>query len=371
MPGKMIVLKPLVWNSNGYVSPTGERARSGFVGLHGYGHEEWNNDPIRIADGFRIFHTESKGRMTEAGERGELGIIMTAYKDKKPFVVGAATSVRANTLEESEDYARRFNLKAEKDRLWRLKAVRDRHSKVEFNKHWAEHFHHNIWRAPIKEYHWFENPLPIDISSVFPGGREAIVKMFNAYMPIRADQAVALLDHGLDKGHPIIKWLTTGSFDEAAVSESVRTNRPPKSSNTGAAKSASTAVDPFVRYLTKSEIVINPQHHPLQSRFEAYITTKNATGVAANVACVDVRFSLPERGRVIAEVKPCSSDEARFAIRSAMGQLLDYAQRDGADPAKLIVLGEKPSTENCDLALSNGFGIAYPQGDSFRMLWPT
>ena len=370
MPGKMVVLKPLVWNSNGYVSPTGERARSGFVGLHGYGHEEWNNDPIRTADGFRIFHTESKGRMTEAGERGELGIIMTAYHDKKPFVVGAATSVQANTPAESREYARRFNLKAEKDRLWRLKAVRDRHSKAEFTKHWAGHFHHNIWRAPTKQYHWFETPLPIDIPSVFPGGREAIVKMFNAYMPIRPDQAVALLDTGLDDGHPILKWLTTGIFDEAAVSRTVRTSRSPKAPKPGQGKSASTATDPFVRYLTASEIAVNPQHHPLQSKFEAYIISKKATGLAANVACVDVRFSLPEKGRVLAEVKPCSVEDARFAIRSAMGQLLDYAQRDGADPAKLIVLGAKPSAENFDLALSNGFGIAYPQGDAFRMRWP-
>jgi hypothetical protein len=73
---------------------------------------------------------------------------------------------------------------------------------------------------------------------------------------------------------------------------------------------------------------------------------------------------------VLAEIKPCEPQSARYAIRTAMGQLLDYRQRAGEDVALLIVLERKPREEDGLLALTNGFGIAYPAGNGFSVSWP-
>lgn len=79
MPGKVVVLKPMAWNSNGYVRPDGSTRTTGYVGQTGFGHEEWNGDQNRIWKGERVFHTEATERLLAWGD-GRLGIIMTAYK---------------------------------------------------------------------------------------------------------------------------------------------------------------------------------------------------------------------------------------------------------------------------------------------------
>ena len=38
--GKMVVLKPVVWNDNGYTWPAGIATTGGYSKQHGYGHEE-------------------------------------------------------------------------------------------------------------------------------------------------------------------------------------------------------------------------------------------------------------------------------------------------------------------------------------------
>jgi hypothetical protein len=63
--------------------------------------------------------------------------------------------------------------------------------------------------------------------------------------------------------------------------------------------------------------------------------------------------------------------DARFAVRTAIGQLLDYKQRHSdPDAALLVVLETRPSDEDIDLALTNGFGVAYPRATKLVLRWP-
>ena len=56
MEQKMVVLKPMAWNSSGYMRPEGiEKSGKDYVALHGFGHEEWNGNPDRIWKGQRVF----------------------------------------------------------------------------------------------------------------------------------------------------------------------------------------------------------------------------------------------------------------------------------------------------------------------------
>lgn len=73
------------------------------------------------------------------------------------------------------------------------------------------------------------------------------------------------------------------------------------------------------------------------------------------------------------EVKPTEQATIRFAIRTAIGQLIDYRQQQQWSGKQLIVVSnEVESAEDRALALENGFGLAWPIGQGgFKIIWPT
>jgi len=135
--------------------------------------------------------------------------------------------------------------------------------------------------------------------------------------------------------------------------------------------SPDTAKDSYIRYIEENEIYIAPKHNQLQEKFEKFLTSHKAKDVTANWNNVDLQYRDAQRGNVLVEVKPCDNASVRYAIRTAIGQLLDYRQRVDDEPSLLIITGVKPSEEDQLLATSNGFGIAYPVKKTFEVIWPT
>jgi hypothetical protein len=130
------------------------------------------------------------------------------------------------------------------------------------------------------------------------------------------------------------------------------------------------AGDPYLRYVDAYEVRVTPRHNILQARFERFLGTNGATELRPNLASVDLRYRDADRGVTLVEIKPCERANARYAIRTAIGQLLDYQQRAKHDRSLLIVLETKPNAEDRLLAMSNGFGVAYPVKSKFEVLWP-
>lgn len=137
----------------------------------------------------------------------------------------------------------------------------------------------------------------------------------------------------------------------------------------GGTNSPSSAASSYVRYVETYEVQVLPRHTDLQKRFHAFVVSCQATEVSANLASVDLRYRDAARGQVLVEVKPCEEWNARFAIRTAMGQLLDYQQRVRGD-SLLIVLEAEPNDEDQRLATGNGFGVAFPVKGGFKFNWP-
>lgn len=138
----------------------------------------------------------------------------------------------------------------------------------------------------------------------------------------------------------------------------------------GGKNSPGTAKSPYTCYIEEHEIRINPRHNQLQSQFEDYLAANEAKNVQANLESVDLRYWDPKKGNILVEVKPCEPPNTRYAIRTAMGQLLDYRQRAKGEHALLIVVEVKPREEDRLLATSNGFGVAYPARGKFKIVWP-
>ncbi|MCF8057571.1 MAG: hypothetical protein K9K37_13165 [Desulfocapsa sp.] len=135
-------------------------------------------------------------------------------------------------------------------------------------------------------------------------------------------------------------------------------------------KSPSTPTDPYVKYVQAYEVEVTPQHNELQERFEIFLKACGIKDLKSNLGSVDLRFQDSERGLIFVEVKPCQLKNSRYAIRTAMGQLLDYRHRAPEKASMLIVLEVKPKDNDLDLAISNGFGVAYLTQQKFKFVWP-
>jgi hypothetical protein len=120
--------------------------------------------------------------------------------------------------------------------------------------------------------------------------------------------------------------------------------------------------------MQRFEVKISPLHNDLQKRFEAFLKKTAATAIDPNLGGVDLRYT-DSKGLILCEIKPCTADSVRFAIRTAMGQLLDY--RQNSRQARLqIVLAERPRQRDLELARSNDFSVAFPSGRGFEIEWP-
>lgn len=142
--------------------------------------------------------------------------------------------------------------------------------------------------------------------------------------------------------------------------------------NGHAGRAGPAAQDPYRRYVKNYEAIIHPRHNDLQRRFVAYIKKKHPEARFPSPYRDDLRFILPDGLNVMAEVKPTEPASLRLAIRTAIGQLLDYKQHQRWNGRQLIIV-ETAVTNADDLALAhdNGFGLAWPHKRSgFRITWP-
>jgi hypothetical protein len=367
---KMVVLKPILWNPTGYMGPSGEVTSSGYADENGYGHEEWNGRDDWVWRGWRVFDTQSQPRLHDYAATGDLGIIMITVVGGRPCVVGVACNVYGNSAEEQRAIARELRLKANGAKVWALPAVQDRFgSRAAFNKHWNAAYNCVRWRCPLTHYHWMRERVHFDPNEVAPRDppREKVVAMHSSYQSILPERALALLKDHLPRSHPILGWLSDGEFDmvEGGRKRSV-------ASKTHGSTSAGAPVDPYTRYLQENEVLITPRHHLLQEAFAKHLKREKATAIKPNVERVDIRFTLPGRGPLFAEIKPTEPTTVRFAIRSAIGQLLDYRQKCGEEVGLLVVISEKPQDQDdLGLALDNGFGLAWQTTKGFEVRWPS
>lgn len=367
--GKMVVLKPVVWNDNGYRWPAGRIGSSGYTRLHGYGHEEWNGRDDWVWEGWKVFHTQSKGMMHDYAKTGQLGIIMTTMTEGRFFAVGVGCNVFENSPKDAVAISNALNLPSYVDRMWDVASIREAHgTKKMFKRHWSKHMDVS-WRCPMTHYAWFPEPVPIIPNKLIPNDppRQAIVKMHGSYQAIRPDQALVVVHQALPADHSVVGWLSTDDFDQVA-NRSVQNAPGPKG---GISRTASTAADAYKRYMQENEIVVSPLHARLQGKFVKHLAEQPAADVRENIDRVDLRYRDSRRGPVLVEVKPTEPSTVRYAIRTAMGQLLDYRQHAQLNHALLIVVDDEPKDEDQKLALSNGFGLAWRSGQSFKYAWPS
>lgn len=144
-------------------------------------------------------------------------------------------------------------------------------------------------------------------------------------------------------------------------------NRMPR----GNARTGAAAEIPYQRYVSEYEATIHPRHDQLQKRFVSFLIAKHRNIQFMDCIRDDLKYNVVGRPGVMVEVKPTDEKNLRFAIRTAIGQLLDYRQEQGWKSLQLIVVEtEVKRAADLQLAFDNGFGLAWPLKDGFDVIWP-
>lgn len=195
----LYLMKPVVWNTQGYTGPAGVPAYSGHPKDHGFGHEEWNNSPRLRArfDGrpVRYFHTEGCGNAPVDEHAGNIVVFMYASHDRRQELVGIGG--RATALFSSKarpDIVRDLDLADWGDAVWALPSVRRAYGDNErrFRAYWKTALSWiPVWRSPDPWYFWPNEPVPLDPVAIT--GRSKLLTMYGSYTEIDAAQARRIL----------------------------------------------------------------------------------------------------------------------------------------------------------------------------------
>ncbi|WP_245484658.1 hypothetical protein [Rhizobium ruizarguesonis] len=132
------------------------------------------------------------------------------------------------------------------------------------------------------------------------------------------------------------------------------------------------AAEGYTRYVKRHEVQVSPRHNKLEKLFKDYLRRTIRDVQFLPTFCDDMRFMDGKGQDVMVEVKPTEASTVRFAIRTAMGQLLDYRQHQRWEGKQLIVVEtEVTKADDKALALGNGFGLAWPlENGDFKVVWP-
>ena len=368
---KFCILKPITWNNNGYEAPCGARSTGkNFVSKYGYGHEEWNNHPSMQYDGRAYFHSEAKGTLLEEAHEN-MCILLIASHNGTSYIVGVGAQVTANSSDDMSVIAKILNVYDRWQEVWTLPIVQKKFNGNEnkFLTHWKENYEWIRWSCPKTLYHWFSTPVPIVTSKVTD--KQRVVAMFGSYQLISPSVALDLLDGALPPTHPILSWLGEGEFLDGTIppSKTQKKNYSNFVNQNKARNGSNRPSDTSYTYWIEGNRTVNPKHATLQAAFVLYLESQGITCEQNTPDYIDLMYKYKKK-LVITEVKPAKSVGTKYAIRSAIGQLLEYRHTIKQPSAVLhIVLDEKPKKNEIEFVQSLGFILSYKEkSNKFAMV---
>jgi hypothetical protein len=356
---KSVVLKPIMWNTNGYIQPSGYPSSSGYSKDYGYGHEEWNNKPNRFWRGFKLFHTEATNKLLEYSSSGELGILMVASNEGNQYAIGIATSVYHNDEEERELIAEELNIYDEWNQIWSLDIVKSKfnNNQKNFLKHWKKNYEWIRWKCPKDQYFHFNQPLILDPQRI--SGKSRIISMHGRFQAVYPEQVISIIENYIPKRSPIISWLSEPDFDESLISDSLKNYKrnkkrcPKRKIKTG----TNSPSERKFKYWIEGERSVEPHHADLQSKFVRFLKSSGIE-YEENANFIDVQYHQNGK-KYFSEIKPTVNVETKYAIRAAIGQLFEYQYNFDKNAILEIVIGNEPKKNEAEFVKSIGLCISY------------
>jgi len=359
---KALILKPIMWNTKNYERPSGYPSQGGFAQEYGYGHEEWNNSNKRIWGDYKIFHTESPNRLLPYSHEGNLGIITTASVGGNQYAISVATNVFDNDENQREDIVEALSIYDDWKEIWDVELVRQKfnNNKKDFLKRWGEDCQWIRWRCPLNQY--FHFPTPILLESQKISGKNKLVTMHSSYQAIYPEQILPLLG---ELPESIFDWLSSGEFDDTIINRDTRkfvnnfrVARQSLVATSLISNSANAPATQKYEYWVEGNRTVEPLHAELQKKYVDFLHSKSIQ-LKEDKNFVDVQY-VNKKGEVtFVEIKPTENIETKYAIRMAIGQLLEYRYKLNHDAKLQIVLGNQPKKEEAEFVASLNITLVY------------
>lgn len=161
---------PIKYNQNNYTGPDGFASQGNdYVGLNGFGHEEWNNSPKNDFKlhglPYRAFHTEGYDVLSKFDD--VVMILINNHAGETNFLGIAYYPIR-NSAEDQEFISKKLSLEERVDELMALDSVKSRFSsREEFcEKVWNEDSRHIAWRIERDNIIWFDKVKHVDSKKI-------------------------------------------------------------------------------------------------------------------------------------------------------------------------------------------------------------
>lgn len=198
----LFIQKPVFWNTNRYLAPSGVFGTSGYPKDHGYGHEEWNNSPkLLITSGkdlYRVFHTEGLGHAPLDENAGQTFVFMTASHDGIQQLVGIAGNAVGLSGDQHKqqrvELARQLSLKPLWKDAWQVPNVRNLYGndQQQFVDDWEKDLHWiPNWICPDDFFWWFDEPVTVDPVAIT--GKRKLLGMYSRYTALDLPTVTRLL----------------------------------------------------------------------------------------------------------------------------------------------------------------------------------
>lgn len=200
MNGAKFILKPLMWNTANYKSPSGAKVE-GWAKAYGFGVEEWNNSSRMVsANGAeRYFHTEAGETIigSHSDFNGRFVIFMIASHDGRQDLVGVAgNAIFITDKAERAAIANEIKLDEFAEDAWRLDKVKTKfhHTRQEFDKFWQREEIVNwipCWRCPADHFLWLNPPVKLDAQQITD--KKKLISRHSSYQNLDARAADKIL----------------------------------------------------------------------------------------------------------------------------------------------------------------------------------
>ncbi|MBX8513213.1 HNH endonuclease [Pseudomonas cichorii] len=199
----LFIQKPIFWNTNQYLAPSGVRATSGFPKMTGYGHEEWNNSSsMLLARGnnrFRVFHTEGLGAAPTDENTGQTFVFLTASHDGVQQLVGVAGNAFSlhgdHHKTQREGIADELSLHELWKEAWCVANVQKQYdgNQKKFLKAWKKDLHWiPNWICPEEFFWWFDTPITLDPRTIT--GKNKLLGMYSSYTDLDLPTVSRIMD---------------------------------------------------------------------------------------------------------------------------------------------------------------------------------
>jgi len=377
---KAVILKPIVWNVNNYKKPSGslknyKRFRGDKKGsyptYHGYGHEEWNNNDKRSWHGYKVFHTERTDRLLEYSKNGDLAIMMIASNKGNQYAVGIACNVYDNNDKEMNLISSDLNLYDNWKEVWKLNSVKFcfKENQQIFLQEWQKDYKWISWKCPPEYFHWFDQPIALN-PKIFSNEKNRLTTMYGRWQGVRREDILSAINGYISKNHKIREWLTSGEFDNSILPKDMKV-KSLKSSNflqkRYGCPGSNRPTDKSYKYWIEGNILVEPLHAPLQEKFVDFLKEEKSLVIAQNQDYIDVQYKR-DNNVVFAEVKPTKNIEPKYAIRIALGQLLEYQFKHNKSAILEIVISNKPKDFEVNFLKHLGVILTYYDEDSDKFI---